>query len=51
MDVGNPSNFARILDMYGRKHDIIKQIIYSASFSDKQTKAAMKEIVFVNIIM
>ncbi|MGA7721370.1 MAG: threonine synthase [Ignavibacteriaceae bacterium] len=44
MDVGNPSNFARILDMYGRKHDIIKQIIYSASFSDKQTKAAMKEV-------
>jgi len=44
MDVGNPSNFTRILDMYGHKHNMIKQIIYSASFSDEQTKEAMKEV-------
>jgi threonine synthase len=44
MDVGNPSNFARILDLYGHNHNIIKEIIYSASFSDEQTKSAMKEV-------
>jgi threonine synthase len=44
MDVGNPSNFARILDLYGRDHNIINQIIYSESFSDEQTRAAMKEV-------
>jgi threonine synthase len=44
MDVGNPSNFARILDLYGHNHDTIKNIIYSSSFNDEQTKSAMKEI-------
>jgi threonine synthase len=44
MDVGNPGNFARILDLYGHSHNIIKQLIYAASFSDEQTKAAMKEV-------
>lgn len=44
MDVGNPSNFARILDLYGHNYNTIKEIIYSASFSDEQTKSAMKEV-------
>lgn len=44
MDVGNPSNFARILDLYNHNHNSIKNIIYSASFSDEQTKSAMKEV-------
>jgi len=44
MDVGNPSNFVRILDLYKRSHDIIKTIIYSRSFSDIQTINAMKEV-------
>jgi threonine synthase len=44
MDVGDPSNFARILDLYGHNHNTIKEIIYSASFSDEQTRAAMKEV-------
>jgi len=44
MDVGNPSNFVRILDLYGHSHDLIKKIIFSASFTDEQTKSAMKEV-------
>jgi len=44
MDVGNPSNFVRILDLYKHNYETIKQIIYSASFSDEQTKSAMKEV-------
>lgn len=37
MDVGDPSNFARILDLYQKNHDIISSIIFSSSFSDKAT--------------
>ena len=44
MDVGNPSNFARILDLYGQNYNTIKNIIYSASFSDERTKSAMQEV-------
>ena len=44
MDVGNPSNFVRILDLYNHDHNLIKQKIFSASFSDEQTIEAIKEI-------
>ena len=44
MDVGNPSNFVRILDLYEQNYNTIKNIIYSASFSDEQTKSAMQEV-------
>lgn len=44
MDVGNPSNFDRILDLYNHEYEVIKKNIYSASFNDDQTKEAMKEI-------
>jgi threonine synthase len=44
MDVGNPSNFVRILDLYKHNHETIKEVIYSSSFSDEQTKSAMKEV-------
>ncbi len=44
MDVGNPSNFVRILDLCNKDHDFIKQEIFSASFSDEETINAMKEI-------
>ncbi len=44
MDVGNPSNFARILYLYNHDHRIIKEKISSSSFSDVETVDAMKEI-------
>ncbi len=44
MDVGNPSNFARILDLYGHNHQSITDEICSTSFSDLDTIAAMKEV-------
>jgi len=37
MDVGNPSNFARMLEMYGQSHDKMKSDIQGYSFSDDQT--------------
>jgi threonine synthase len=43
MDVGNPSNFKRILDMYGSTWNIIKHQFDAYRFSDAETRAAMRE--------
>lgn len=56
MDVGDPSNFARIVDLYGREqkgavaekvspeeaHDAITKEISGATYNDEQIKAAMR---------
>jgi threonine synthase len=44
MDVGNPSNFDRILALYDENLSAIRADIWSASFTDKQTIAAMQKI-------
>lgn len=44
MDVGNPSNFARVLDLYNHDLEAIKKDIVSFSFSDEETKAGILEI-------
>ncbi len=44
MDVGNPSNFARMLDMYCSTWNIIKEDISGYGFNDEDTKKAMKEV-------
>jgi len=44
MDVGNPSNYARIVSLYGNDYEKIKSIIYGTSFSDEETISAIKEI-------
>lgn len=36
MDVGDPSNFARILDLYGHSHSRISQLISGATYTDEQ---------------
>ena len=36
MDVGDPSNFARILDLYGHSHEAICHDISGATYSDSQ---------------
>ncbi len=47
MDVGNPSNFIRIQEMYNNDLNEFKKDFSSFSFSDDETKVAMKEI-YVN---
>lgn len=44
MDVGNPSNFVRILDLY--KHDLaaIKKYVSAFALSDQETAVAMKKV-------
>ncbi len=44
MDVGNPSNFSRILDFYGDDQIKIKKDIRGISFNDEQTKELIKEV-------
>jgi threonine synthase len=44
MDVGNPSNFRRILDLYNYNVEAIRQDIASFSFNDEQTKEAINEV-------
>lgn len=43
MDVGNPSNFVRILDLYGGSHDQITSLISGATYNDDQIREAMKQ--------
>ncbi len=44
MDVGNPSNFIRIQEIYGNDFNRLKNNLSSFSYSDSQTKAAMREL-------
>lgn len=43
MDVGDPSNFARIYDLYNGSHDKILSIISGATYTDDKIKAAVKQ--------
>jgi len=43
MDVGDPSNFARIFDLYGRSHAAICADISGATYSDEQIAQTMRE--------
>ncbi len=44
MDVGNPSNFFRLLDLYNKNFDALTHDITGYSFTDEETKEAMKKI-------
>jgi threonine synthase len=44
MDVGNPSNFIRIQELYNNNFESLKDNLSSYSFSDEATKVALKEI-------
>ena len=44
MDVGNPSNFIRIQEMFQNNLSALKETFSSYSFSDEETKSTMKKI-------
>jgi threonine synthase len=44
MDVGNPSNFPRILELFNKQHQDISAAIKGYWFTDKQTYQAMEEL-------
>jgi len=44
MDVGNPSNFVRILELFHHKFIDLKKVLSSVSISDDQTKTTLKSV-------
>ena len=42
MDVGDPSNFARVYDLYGGSHERITSFISGATYSDDQIRDTMR---------
>ncbi|MDR2816589.1 MAG: threonine synthase [Proteiniphilum sp.] len=44
MDVGDPSNFARILDLYGHSHEAIVRDISSYRYRDEEIRAAINNV-------
>lgn len=44
MDVGDPSNFARILWLYGGSHEAIGRDVLGASYSDPATRDAIRDV-------
>jgi len=44
MDVGNPSNFSRILELYGNDWERITRDLLGYSFSDNETKKTMLDL-------
>jgi threonine synthase len=43
MDVGDPSNFARILDLYGHSHEAICKEISGCSYTGDQIRATVRQ--------
>ena len=44
MDVGDPSNFARILDLYGCSHEAILSDISGETYTDDQIRETIQEV-------
>jgi threonine synthase len=44
MDVGNPSNFARILDLFNHRHAAVAEAITGFAFADEQTENTMRRV-------
>lgn len=44
MDVGTPSNFARILDLYNHSHEKISSVIKGFRYSDVQIRETIKKV-------
>ena len=44
MDVGAPSNFARILDLYNHSHAEISKVLKSYTYSDEQIRETIKKV-------
>jgi threonine synthase len=43
MDVGDPSNFARIYDLFGKSHAAISALISGATYTDEQIAESMQQ--------
>ena len=48
MDVGNPSNFDRILNLYDQNFNALSKDIYGCAFTDIETQKAMQAVYFAS---
>ncbi len=44
MDVGNPSNFARMMDLYGNNQEALAKDVVSCAIADDETSATIQEV-------
>jgi len=44
MDVGDPSNFVRVLEIFHKEFDSLKKVLTSYSISDEETKKAIRDV-------
>jgi threonine synthase len=44
MDVGDPSNFIRILEIFGNNFENLKEMLSGYRYTDEETRVALKEI-------
>ncbi len=44
MDVGNPSNFVRVLELFAHDHEAFKRVLQAYKISDEETIATMKRV-------
>lgn len=44
MDVGNPSNFARILDLFDQNHDAISAVVSAETYTDEQICETVRNV-------
>lgn len=44
MDVGDPSNFARILDLYGHDHEAICNVMTGTTYTDDQIRETLQAV-------
>lgn len=44
MDVGNPSNWVRIMDLFHNDLNEVKEVVSTASYNDEQTRKAVYEV-------
>lgn len=44
MDVGDPSNWIRIMDLFGNNATDLKKVVYAYSFNDQETLSAIEHV-------
>jgi threonine synthase len=44
MDVGDPSNFSRLLEMHGGSAERVRRVLSAASISEEETRAAIRRV-------
>jgi threonine synthase len=44
MDVGDPSNFVRVLELFEKEFDSLKKVLTSYSISDAETRSAISDV-------